>query len=110
MSSDISFRDLIRRVRAGDAGACTELVRRYEPAIRVAVPVRLTDPALRRVLDTMDVCQSVLANFFARPALSQFEPDDPAQRHRRRGDRRRHVTPRGSTTQCCRCRRCSRTS
>jgi RNA polymerase sigma-70 factor (ECF subfamily) len=79
MSSDIPFRDLIRRVRAGDARACTELVRRYEPAIRVAVHVRLTDPALRRVLDTMDVCQSVLANFFARAALGQFELDSPAQ-------------------------------
>ena len=51
MSLDESFRDLICRVRAGDEQAAYELVRRYEPAIRVAVRVRLSDPGLRRVLD-----------------------------------------------------------
>jgi RNA polymerase sigma-70 factor (ECF subfamily) len=73
------FVDLIRRVRMGDEGASAELVRRYEPAIRVAVRARLTDPKLRRVLDSMDVCQSVLGNFFARAASGQFELERPEQ-------------------------------
>jgi len=77
MSEEESFRELIRRVRAGDDQAAYELVRRYEPAIRVAVRVRLSDPGLRRVLDSMDVCQSVFLNFFMRAASGQFELDTP---------------------------------
>jgi RNA polymerase sigma-70 factor (ECF subfamily) len=39
----------------------------------MAIRVRLSDPALRRLLDSMDICQSVLANFFVRAAAGQFE-------------------------------------
>jgi RNA polymerase sigma-70 factor (ECF subfamily) len=73
MSDDDSFRDLLRRVRARDEAAAAELVRRYEPTIRLAVRVRLTDPKMRRLLDSMDICQSVLANFFVRAAAGQFD-------------------------------------
>ena len=79
MQEENSFTELIRRVRAGDQQAATELVQKYEPAIRVAVRVRLKDPALRRLLDSMDICQSVLANFFVRAATGQFELDRPEQ-------------------------------
>ena len=79
MAAETAFAELIRRVRAGDEQAASELVRRYEPAIRVAVRVRLTDPALRRFLDSMDICQSVLANFFVRAAAGQFDLDEPGQ-------------------------------
>jgi RNA polymerase sigma-70 factor (ECF subfamily) len=68
---------LIRRIRAGDQEAAAELVRRYEPAIRRVVRVHLRDPRLRRVLDSMDVCQSVLATFFVRANLGQYELDTP---------------------------------
>jgi RNA polymerase sigma-70 factor (ECF subfamily) len=71
------FADLIRRVRAGEQGAAAELVRRYEPAIRRVVRVHLRDPRLRRVLDSTDVCQSVLASFFVRANLGQYELDSP---------------------------------
>jgi RNA polymerase sigma-70 factor (ECF subfamily) len=71
------FADLIRRVRAGEEDAAAELVRRYEPAIRRVVRVHMRDPRLRRVLDSMDVCQSVLASFFVRANLGQFELDTP---------------------------------
>jgi RNA polymerase sigma-70 factor (ECF subfamily) len=71
------FADLIRRVRAGEDDAATELVRRYEPAIRRVVRVHLRDPRLRRVLDSTDVCQSVLASFFVRANLGQYELDSP---------------------------------
>src|SRR5216684_6247091 len=79
MSEETAFVDLIRRVRAGDAQASAELVRRYEPAIRIAVRVRLNDPGLRRLFDSMDICQSVLGSFFVRAALGQFELDNPDQ-------------------------------
>jgi RNA polymerase sigma-70 factor (ECF subfamily) len=74
-----TFRDLIQRVRAGDEQAGAELVQRYEPAIRVAVRVRLTSPQLRRLFDSMDVCQSVLGDFFHRVQAGQFELDRPDQ-------------------------------
>ena len=79
MPSDDGFVELIRLVRSGDEQASAELVRRYEPAIRVAVRARLTDPRLRQILDSMDVCQSVLGNFFARATSGQFEIDRPDQ-------------------------------
>jgi len=79
MPEEPSFDELVRRVRARDEQAAAELVRRYEPAIRVAVRVRLSDPALRRVFDSTDISQSVLANFFVRAAAGQFELDRPEQ-------------------------------
>jgi RNA polymerase sigma factor (sigma-70 family) len=74
-----SFRALIARVRAGDEQAAAELVRRYEPAIRRAARVRLVDTRLNRLLDSMDICQSVMASFFVRAALGQFELETPDQ-------------------------------
>jgi RNA polymerase sigma factor (sigma-70 family) len=77
MSEEFSFRDLILRIRAGEEAAATELVRRYEPVIRRAVRLRLRDPRLRRCLDSMDICQSVLASFFVRAALNQYDLEQP---------------------------------
>jgi len=79
MSDD--YAEFIRRVRAGDERAAEELVRRYEPEIRVEIRawLRLRDPRLRRVFDSMDVCQSVLARFFARATSGEFELDEPSQ-------------------------------
>jgi RNA polymerase sigma-70 factor (ECF subfamily) len=79
MDTDASFAELLRRVRGGDEAAAAELVRRYEPSVRRAVRLRLTDPRLRRAFDSLDVCQSVLANFFARARAGQFELDSPEQ-------------------------------
>jgi RNA polymerase sigma-70 factor (ECF subfamily) len=75
----LSFDDLMQRVRSGDPRASAELVRRYEPAIRLAVRARLTDPRLRRLLDSMDICQSVLASFFVRVGAGQYDLDQPGQ-------------------------------
>src|SRR5262245_41519152 len=79
MPGDTPFQDLIRRVRAGEADAAAELVRSYEPAIRRVVRLRLNDTRLRRAFDSMDVCQSVLATFFVRAALGQYDLDSPEQ-------------------------------
>ena len=73
MSDDTSFQDLVARMRAGNGDAAAELVRRYEPAIRRVVRLRLTDARMRRVFDSMDICQSVLGSFFARAALGQYD-------------------------------------
>jgi RNA polymerase sigma factor (sigma-70 family) len=73
------FRDLIGRVRDRDPDAAQELVRRYEGVIRRVVRIRLRDANLRRLLDSTDICQSVLASFFVRTALGQYEVDSPEQ-------------------------------
>ena len=74
-----SFEELIRRVRAWDQEAAAELVRRYEPAIRRAVRFRLADARLGNLLDSMDICQSVLRSFFVRAASSQYDLETPEQ-------------------------------
>lgn len=79
MLDENSFSTFIRRIRAGDEKATTELVRLYEPEIRREVRLRLRDPRLRRDFDSMDICQSVLASFFVRAALGQYELDQPQQ-------------------------------
>jgi RNA polymerase sigma-70 factor (ECF subfamily) len=52
------FVALLALARRGDAGAMSQLVRHYEPEIRLAARVRL-GPALRPLVDSMDVVQSV---------------------------------------------------
>jgi RNA polymerase sigma-70 factor (ECF subfamily) len=77
MSDESSFASFIRRIRAGDAQAAEELLRQYEPVIRRQVRYAMTDPRLGRLFDTVDICQTVLASFFFRAALGQFDLDDP---------------------------------
>jgi RNA polymerase sigma factor (sigma-70 family) len=79
MTDDSTFQEFIRRIRAGDEQAAVELVRLYEPAIRVEVRIRLSDPRLFRAFDSMDICQSVLFSFFARAAMGQYDLDRPDQ-------------------------------
>ena len=74
-----TFEELIRRVRAWDQDAAAALVRRYEPAIRRAVRVRLASARLGNLLDSMDICQSVLRSFFVRAASSQYDLETPEQ-------------------------------
>ncbi|MGF1578529.1 MAG: RNA polymerase sigma factor [Gemmataceae bacterium] len=79
MTTPFSFAELIKRVRSGDQDAASDLVKRYEPAIRRAIRFRLTDARLGAVLDSMDICQSVMASFFLRAATGQFELEEPSQ-------------------------------
>ena len=79
MAEESSFALLMRRVREGDESAAAELVRRYEPAIRRVARVRLADTRLRRLFDSVDVCQSVLGSFFVRAALGEFDLQTPEQ-------------------------------
>jgi RNA polymerase sigma-70 factor (ECF subfamily) len=79
VGDDLPFSEFVQRIRAGDAAAAEELVRRYESAVRVAVRIRLTDPNLKRLFDSVDVCQSVLASFFLRAAAGEYDLTDPGQ-------------------------------
>jgi RNA polymerase sigma-70 factor (ECF subfamily) len=78
MGDEQTFHELMRRVRARDQQAAADLVKRYERVIRVAVRVRL-GADLRGLLDSTDICQSVLASFFVRAALGQYELNEPEQ-------------------------------
>jgi RNA polymerase sigma factor (sigma-70 family) len=79
MSEENVFADFIRRVRSGDQQAAEEFVRKYEHVIRLEVRMRLSDPRMFRLFDSMDICQSVLASFFLRCAAGQYDLDDPGR-------------------------------
>ena len=77
---ETTFEELVGRVRSGDPDAATDLVRRYEPAIRRVVRLRLGGGGrLDGLFDSMDVCQSVLGSFFLRVAAGQYTLDSPAE-------------------------------
>jgi RNA polymerase sigma-70 factor (ECF subfamily) len=76
---DLGFAELFEKVRQGDGEAAEALVRRFEPAIRRVVQLRLQHSPLRRHFDSADVCQSVLGSFFVRAALGQYDVDGPEQ-------------------------------
>jgi DNA-directed RNA polymerase specialized sigma24 family protein len=80
MNSD--FQRLIAAIREGDRQAADELVRKVEPYLRSAIHLRLIDSTLRRLLDSMDLCQSVLADLFAKGGAcwSGRESDDHVRR------------------------------
>jgi DNA-directed RNA polymerase specialized sigma24 family protein len=70
---------LLQRLRRGDPAAASELVRRYEPQIRLEVRLRLRDRRLRRSFDSMDICQSVLSSFLIGAAAGICELDRPEE-------------------------------
>jgi len=76
MSDGAPFSDLVLRIRRGDQDAAAELVRRYEPAIRRVVRVRLGG-RMAALFDSMDVCQSVMGSFFLRVAAGQYRIESP---------------------------------
>ncbi len=82
MTEQSSFEQLIERVRAGDEAAAGELVRLYEPEVRRFVHFRLTTPALRRFVDSLDICQSVLTNLFVHLDKGGLQLDNPDQLRR----------------------------
>src|SRR5262249_38350479 len=91
MADDQSFAQFIRRIRAGDAQAAAQLLREYESAIRLEVRLRLRDSRLRRLFDSMDICQSVLGSFFVRAAAGEDGLDPPEERLKLRVAMRDHT-------------------
>ncbi len=78
MLDEQAFRELLGRVRSGDATAAAELVELCESSIRRVVRLRLRNGSpLRRALDSADICQSVLGSFFIRSALGQYDLAKP---------------------------------
>lgn len=73
MSHSDSFSLFIQRIRLGDEEAAVELVRQFEPYIRREIRFRLRDGRLRRLVDSVDICQTILKSFFVRVAAGQFE-------------------------------------
>jgi RNA polymerase sigma-70 factor (ECF subfamily) len=79
MAEEEHFSHFIQRIRAGDGQAAAQLLQQYEPAIRLEVRMCLKDPRLRRVFDSLDICQSVLGSFFVRAAAGQYDLKQPEQ-------------------------------
>lgn len=79
MSEFQSFVSLIRDAQKRDPRAAAELMRRYEPAVRRAVRLRLFDARMRRIFDSVDICQSVMGNFFDRLVQGQYPLETPEQ-------------------------------
>jgi DNA-directed RNA polymerase specialized sigma24 family protein len=74
---DANFDDFFASVRNGDTPAVEELVGRYEPYLRRVIRLRLHNSVLRRVADSVDICQSVLADFFRRALAGEFSLHSP---------------------------------
>ncbi|MEM6470270.1 MAG: sigma-70 family RNA polymerase sigma factor [Planctomycetota bacterium] len=65
------FESLMRRIREGDEDAARECVEHFEPELRRIARVRLRDPRLRSLADSIDVSQSVFGKFFQRYSSEQ---------------------------------------
>lgn len=78
MSRD-SFVDLVERVQAGDEGAASELIDRYGEHVQRVARIRLNGSCLRRVVDSADICQSVMMNFFRHATTGELALERPQQ-------------------------------
>lgn len=72
------FRELIDRARQGDQQALGDLVRRYEPEVRMVARLRLGS-ALRPHLDSIDLVQSVHHSLMIGLRQNRFEITSPQQ-------------------------------
>jgi RNA polymerase sigma-70 factor (ECF subfamily) len=79
VTDEPSFEQLMAELRAGDQQAAERIAREYGRLIQIMVRARLSDHRLRRVFDSVDVCQSVMASFFLRTAAGQYDLQTPAQ-------------------------------
>lgn len=81
MTGAEDVRNLVSRLRTGDATAADEVVRRFGGVVRsqVRVWLRMQDPRLRRLFDSLDVCQSAFGSFFAGVAAGRFDLSEPGQ-------------------------------
>lgn len=75
-----TFCELMDQVRHGDEASATELVHRFEPEVRREVRTwirRQRAQSLQRVFDSADICQSVLARFFAGLSAGRLDLQSP---------------------------------
>jgi internalin A len=79
VAAEGTFLELMQRVRAGDETAALELHATYADQLQRIIRIRLTQSALRRQMDSIDICQSVFADFFVRTALGQYDLKSPTE-------------------------------
>jgi ECF sigma factor len=79
MSEIDSFESFMCAIRSGNEDAARELVRRFEGVIRREARLRMDDHRLLRVIDSMDISQSVLSSFFVRALTGHFDLESPEQ-------------------------------
>ena len=77
MTDAVEFSALIARVRGGEREAMTQFVQRYERVIRRAAQVRGRLGRLQRVMDSSDLCQSVMAKFLQKLAAGAYDLQNP---------------------------------
>src|SRR5262245_61725298 len=75
---DSDFSALLEQARRGDSTAFEELVRRYEPEVRIIARVML-GPAMRPHLDSLDIVQSVHRSLLRNLRNDKFKIDAPGQ-------------------------------
>ena len=75
-----SFAELLQRgVRCGDDDAADDIFRTYEPHVKRLVRHLMCIETIRFMAEPSDVCQSVMASFFIRAALGQYDIAKPEQ-------------------------------
>jgi DNA-directed RNA polymerase specialized sigma24 family protein len=74
-----SFLETIARLRDRDERAAAELVERFGPQLRRIARFQLGRTGLERCLESMDVCQSVMAVFFQRLTAGELDLETPEQ-------------------------------
>jgi RNA polymerase sigma factor (sigma-70 family) len=67
------FQSLLQRVRAGDDAATSELFHKYEADVKRVVGAIMRVERIRLAADPSDIYQSVMASFFIRAALGQYD-------------------------------------
>ncbi|MBV9122276.1 MAG: sigma-70 family RNA polymerase sigma factor [Planctomycetes bacterium] len=72
MPEDLSFSDLMARLRAGDQDAAAQVFQRFARQLMTLARRRL-DPHLRQKIDPEDVLQSAFRSFFVRNAEGDFD-------------------------------------
>jgi RNA polymerase sigma factor (sigma-70 family) len=73
------FAEMMQRVLTGDQDAATQLFEEYAPEIRRYARVQLRDSPLQSVLDSADVCQSVMRRLFVVLAGGQIHLESPPE-------------------------------
>jgi RNA polymerase sigma factor (sigma-70 family) len=73
----VEFEQFLGALRKAEPQAAEELLRAYEPVLRRLIRMRLKDSHLRRSFDSGDICQSVLADFFALAREGRFDLASP---------------------------------
>jgi RNA polymerase sigma factor (sigma-70 family) len=79
MHPNETLRDLLRRVGERDDSAAETLFHSYQPFLLRLIRLRLTDPKLRRLVDSSDLSNSVLTDFFRLACAGMVNLNDPGQ-------------------------------